>query len=144
MEGSCEHGNESSGSIKGWEVLEWLHNWRLLKKGSAPWVSEWGATVQFYLAEPRRRAIPVVSFKVALSSVHFGALTETVKLLFVIVADFALCCQSISWQSRICCYRIRRNNLIYCCRSGLYKLLDYKPNLELYGNTHFFNHDPNY
>jgi hypothetical protein len=21
------------------EVLEWLHNWRLLKKGSAPWVS---------------------------------------------------------------------------------------------------------
>jgi hypothetical protein len=24
------------GSIKCWEVLEWLHNWRLLKKGSAP------------------------------------------------------------------------------------------------------------
>jgi hypothetical protein len=23
-------------SIKCWEVLEWLHNWRLLKKGSAP------------------------------------------------------------------------------------------------------------
>jgi hypothetical protein len=22
--------------IKCWEVLEWLHNWRLLKKGSAP------------------------------------------------------------------------------------------------------------
>jgi hypothetical protein len=21
--------------------LEWLHNWQLLKKGSAPWVSEW-------------------------------------------------------------------------------------------------------
>jgi hypothetical protein len=31
-----EHGNEPSGSIKCWEVLEWLHNWRLLKKGSAP------------------------------------------------------------------------------------------------------------
>jgi hypothetical protein len=27
---------ESSGSIKCWEVLEWLHNWRLLKKVSAP------------------------------------------------------------------------------------------------------------
>jgi hypothetical protein len=27
---------EPSGSIKAWEVLEWLHNWRLLKKGSAP------------------------------------------------------------------------------------------------------------
>jgi hypothetical protein len=25
-----------SGSIKCWEVLEQLHNWRLLKKGSAP------------------------------------------------------------------------------------------------------------
>jgi hypothetical protein len=36
MEGSCEHGDESSGSIKCWEVLEWLDNWRILKKGSAP------------------------------------------------------------------------------------------------------------
>jgi hypothetical protein len=36
VEGSCEHGNEPSGSIKCWEVLEWLHNWQLLKKGSAP------------------------------------------------------------------------------------------------------------
>jgi hypothetical protein len=25
--------NTPSGSIKCWEVLEWLHNWRLLKKG---------------------------------------------------------------------------------------------------------------
>jgi hypothetical protein len=33
---SCEDGNEPSGPIKCWEVVEWLHNWRLLKKGSAP------------------------------------------------------------------------------------------------------------
>jgi hypothetical protein len=32
VEGSCEHGNEPSGSIKRWEVLEQLYNWRLLKK----------------------------------------------------------------------------------------------------------------
>jgi hypothetical protein len=32
-EGSCEQGNEPSGSIKCWEVLEWLHNWQLLRKG---------------------------------------------------------------------------------------------------------------
>jgi hypothetical protein len=25
--------------IKRWEVLEWLHNWQLLKKGTAPRVS---------------------------------------------------------------------------------------------------------
>jgi hypothetical protein len=31
----CEHGNESLGSIKCWEVFEQLHNWLLLKKGSA-------------------------------------------------------------------------------------------------------------
>jgi hypothetical protein len=37
VEGSCEHGNEPSGSIKCWEVLEQLHNWRVLKKGSALW-----------------------------------------------------------------------------------------------------------
>jgi hypothetical protein len=36
VEGSCEHGNESSGSIKCEEVLEQLHNWRLLKKGEKP------------------------------------------------------------------------------------------------------------
>jgi hypothetical protein len=34
VEGSCEHSNEPSGSIKCWEILEWLHNWWLLKKGS--------------------------------------------------------------------------------------------------------------
>jgi hypothetical protein len=38
VEGSCEHGNEPSGSIKCWEVLE--QNWRLLKKDSALRVSE--------------------------------------------------------------------------------------------------------
>jgi hypothetical protein len=26
----------AEGSIKRWEVLEWLHNWQLLKKRSAP------------------------------------------------------------------------------------------------------------
>jgi hypothetical protein len=26
VEGSCEHGNEPSGSVKCWEFLEWLHN----------------------------------------------------------------------------------------------------------------------
>jgi hypothetical protein len=36
VEGSCEHGNDPSGSIQCWEVLEYLHNLRLLKKGSAP------------------------------------------------------------------------------------------------------------
>jgi hypothetical protein len=35
-EGSCGHCNKPSGSIKCWEVLEWLHNWQLLKKGSTP------------------------------------------------------------------------------------------------------------
>jgi hypothetical protein len=36
VEGSCEHGNEPSGRITYWEVLEKPHNWQLLKKGSAP------------------------------------------------------------------------------------------------------------
>jgi hypothetical protein len=30
------NGTEPPGSIKYWEVLEWLHNWRLPRKGSAP------------------------------------------------------------------------------------------------------------
>jgi hypothetical protein len=36
VEGPCEHGSELSGSIKYWEILEYLRNWRLLKKDSAP------------------------------------------------------------------------------------------------------------
>jgi hypothetical protein len=35
-EGSCERGNEPSGSINRWEVFELLQNWQILKKGSAP------------------------------------------------------------------------------------------------------------
>jgi hypothetical protein len=40
VEGCCEHGSEPMGSIKCWEILELLRNWELLKKGSAPRVSE--------------------------------------------------------------------------------------------------------
>jgi hypothetical protein len=32
---SCEHSDETSGSLKCWEVPEQLHNWQLLRKGSA-------------------------------------------------------------------------------------------------------------
>jgi hypothetical protein len=40
MVGSCEHGNEPSCSVKYWEVLEWLQNVRLIKKGSDPEISK--------------------------------------------------------------------------------------------------------
>jgi hypothetical protein len=36
VEGSCEHGNEPSDSIKYWEVLEGMSDWWILKKDSAP------------------------------------------------------------------------------------------------------------
>jgi hypothetical protein len=36
MEGSPEHGNETSDSRKCWEILE-LSDWELLKKDSGPW-----------------------------------------------------------------------------------------------------------
>jgi hypothetical protein len=36
VEGSCEHGDEPSGSLKCWEVPDWLDNLQLLRKGSAP------------------------------------------------------------------------------------------------------------
>jgi hypothetical protein len=38
VEGSCEHGNEPSVSIKRWEILEWLNDRWLLKKDSVPWM----------------------------------------------------------------------------------------------------------
>jgi hypothetical protein len=36
VKGSCERGNETSDSVKCWDVLEQLHNCRLLKEGPAP------------------------------------------------------------------------------------------------------------
>jgi hypothetical protein len=35
--GSCEHGNKTSGSIKGGKLLDHLDDYQLLKKDSAPW-----------------------------------------------------------------------------------------------------------
>jgi hypothetical protein len=37
--GSCGHGNELCDSIKGGESSEYLSDWQLLKKDSAPWTS---------------------------------------------------------------------------------------------------------
>jgi hypothetical protein len=37
MATSLEHGNDPSDSIKCWEILEKLSDWRLLKKSSPPW-----------------------------------------------------------------------------------------------------------
>jgi hypothetical protein len=34
VKGSFEHGTEPSGCIKCREIFEYLHNWRLLQKGS--------------------------------------------------------------------------------------------------------------
>jgi hypothetical protein len=36
VEKSCEYSNEPSGSIKYWEIIEWLHNWWPLQQYSAP------------------------------------------------------------------------------------------------------------
>jgi hypothetical protein len=47
------HGNELSGSIKCWEVLEQLHNWRLLKKGY--WVFGLCPSSGFFLKTMKRR-----------------------------------------------------------------------------------------
>jgi hypothetical protein len=49
VEGSCEHGDEPSGSIKCSEILEWLRKWWLLKKGSAPWIQLPVIQVQMFL-----------------------------------------------------------------------------------------------
>jgi len=37
MAGSRDNGNESLGSVKGGEILDWLSDCKLLKKDSAPW-----------------------------------------------------------------------------------------------------------
>jgi hypothetical protein len=34
-EATCEHSNESSSSIKCWEILEWLRDWWSFKTDSA-------------------------------------------------------------------------------------------------------------
>jgi hypothetical protein len=36
VESSCAGDDKLSGSIECWRTIEWLHNWRLLEKCSAP------------------------------------------------------------------------------------------------------------
>ena len=38
MSGSCKHGDESSVSMKSMEFLDWVKNYELLKRESAPWI----------------------------------------------------------------------------------------------------------
>jgi hypothetical protein len=40
VEGSCEYGDEPSSSLKLLGISEWLQNWQLLRKGSAPYISK--------------------------------------------------------------------------------------------------------
>jgi hypothetical protein len=35
--GSCEHGNDPSGSIKGGKILDWLSNYKLFKNDFDSW-----------------------------------------------------------------------------------------------------------
>jgi hypothetical protein len=52
VEAPCEHSNEPLGSIKCWEILEYLCNWRLLKKALVPWSgSQWSQKVDFSPSE---------------------------------------------------------------------------------------------
>jgi hypothetical protein len=53
--GSCEFGNELSGSIKCGEFLYWLQTGQLLKKDSAPW------TKQVNTVRPCKDICPVLS-----------------------------------------------------------------------------------
>jgi hypothetical protein len=48
MTGFYKYGNESLGSMKYLEVLQWLSEWRLLKKDSAPWRKFLYCTVLIY------------------------------------------------------------------------------------------------
>jgi hypothetical protein len=36
VEGSCDHGNEPSGTVKCWETLKYMNDCQLLNKHSAP------------------------------------------------------------------------------------------------------------
>jgi hypothetical protein len=73
---ACEHGNEPSGSVKCREIVEWLHNWRLLKKGSTSLVSEYSSTwgglalilVAIIVLTDRALVLLVSQFMVALYS----------------------------------------------------------------------------
>jgi hypothetical protein len=67
VEGYCEHGNEPSGSIKCWEVSEWLHKWQLLKKGSA---LEVGILFEKIAALPKSRILELYLHSPVMSSWH--------------------------------------------------------------------------
>jgi hypothetical protein len=84
VEGSCEHGNEPSDSIKCWEVREWVHSWWLLKKGSAP--SDWFVNMNYCAYKrkgdvsnrPKEMFLTSLEFplKIIIATVYSGKSTE--------------------------------------------------------------------
>jgi hypothetical protein len=80
VEGSCEHGNEPSDSIKCWEILEWLHNWHLLKKGSSPWIMFFFVVVQ--ISDPYVNIGTTIAYKIL--SVYLF-LPMLFKVLFIVL-----------------------------------------------------------
>jgi hypothetical protein len=61
VESFSEWGNKPPGSIKCWEVTEWLHNWRPLEQCSAPW-SYLVAAVIYRINEQRMPSISLGMF----------------------------------------------------------------------------------
>jgi hypothetical protein len=72
VEGPCDHGNESSGSIKFWEIFEWLSDCWVLKKDSST-----SSFIYIYIERERERergggegkerekvAVPHVTYKI--------------------------------------------------------------------------------
>jgi hypothetical protein len=74
VDGSCEHGSEPSGSIKCWEILEWLSDCWFLKD-SAPWSWLWITNVSALAT------ICIHSKNQCKQSHPFVTITETIQLL---------------------------------------------------------------
>jgi hypothetical protein len=80
VEGSCEHGNDS---IKCWEILEWLRNWRLLKKDSTPW------SLLDSVSHTQKLDVyfDTVAAMLAFNSAGLVSITQNVRSMFVQVHD---------------------------------------------------------
>jgi hypothetical protein len=50
----CEHGNEVPGSIKCYEIVDWLSNYQLLKKDCAAWSERENDEIDAQEAKDRR------------------------------------------------------------------------------------------
>jgi hypothetical protein len=109
VEGSCEHGNEPSGTIKYLKILQLLRDWRFLKKGSASWsllvnaFSQYKFPMNCGLRDHKLTPRSKIDFE-TLTVVQLGKIFTKIYGIIWVITAFTTACHWFLISSSLCMY----------------------------------------